>query len=234
VSFREVHLADGSAIEHRRYCSAEEEQVPYAEVVKGFEIAEGEYVVLEKDEIVAAAGGRTRFVDVEDFVDAAAIDPVHYEKSYYLGPGKDGDEAYALLHAALEKTGRAAIGRFTFHNREYLVAIRPLDGVLAMHTMRFADEVVSGTDLEVEQPEKSPTEREVKMAGALLTSLHEEFTPDQYKDEYREAVLALIRKKAAGEKIEAPEEEAPAEDDDLLAALQASLDAPTKKKKKGS
>ena len=97
VSFREVHLADGSAIEHRRYCSAEEEQVPYAEVVKGFEIAEGEYVVLEKDEIVAAAGGRTRFVDVEDFVDAAAIDPVHYEKSYYLGPGKDGDEAYALL-----------------------------------------------------------------------------------------------------------------------------------------
>ncbi|HEX8102461.1 MAG TPA: Ku protein [Solirubrobacteraceae bacterium] len=232
VSFKEVHLEDGSPIEHRRFCSAEEVEVPYKEVVKGFEVGENEYVVLEKDEITAAAGGRTRYVDVEDFVEADAIDPVYYNRAYYLGPGKDGDDAYRLLHAALSKTGRAAIGRFTFHNKEYLAAIVPLGDILALHTMNFADEVVSGGDLELAEPQRGPTEREVKMAGALLTSLHEDFEPDRYRDEYREAVLDLIGRKAAGEKIEAPAEEAPAEDDDdLMAALQASLDAGAQKKK---
>lgn len=225
VSFSEVHLEDGSAIEHRRFCSLEEEQVPFSEVVKGYEVGDGEYVVLDKDEIVAAAGGRTRFIDVEDFVPADAIDPVYYDKAYYLGAGADGEDGYRLLHAALEETGRAAIGRFTFHNREYLVAIRPLDGVLAMHTMRFADALVEPEDVELETPARAPADREIKMAGQLLASLHESFEPERYEDEYREAVLDLIRRKAAGEAIEAPAEEEPEEETDLMAALQASLDA---------
>src|SRR5829696_10160918 len=141
VSFREVHLDDGAKIEHRRFCAKDEKEVPYEEVVKGYEVREGEYVVLAKEEIEAAAGDRAHVIALEAFVEAAAVDPVFYERTYYLGAGDAGTDAYRLLHDALGRTGRAGLGRFTFHNREYVAAVRPLDGVLALHTMRFADEL---------------------------------------------------------------------------------------------
>ena len=223
VRFREVHLGDEAKIEHRRFCSAEEREVPSEEVVRGFEIADGEYVVLEKDEIAAAAGSTAHVVEIEAFVEAAAIDPVFHEKAYYLGPGKDGDDGYRLFHDALEAAGRAGIGRFTFHNREYLAAIRPFDGVLALHTLRFADEVVDGSELDFDPPSRKPRDREVEMAAQLVESLHEEFDPNARHDEYREAVLDMIDRKAKGKKLKRPKEE-PAEDTgDLTAALEASL-----------
>jgi DNA end-binding protein Ku len=232
VSFNEVHLKDGARVEHRRFCSKEDREVPYEEVVKGYEISSGEYVVLEKDEVKAAAGKRTRMFDVEHFVETAQIDPVYYKRSYFLGPGEDGEDAFRVFHDALERTGRSAIGRFTFHNREYLAAIRPVDGLLALHTLRFADEVVSGSDLEFDEPKRAPDKREVEMAGQLIASLEEDFAPERYRDEYREAVLAVVKRKAAGKKIEAPEE-APEEDaSDLMAALQASLKGGKKGAKK--
>jgi DNA end-binding protein Ku len=223
VSFHEVHEKDGSRIEHRRFCSKEGKEVPYKEVVKGYEVRKGSFVVLEKDEIAAASGERTHVIDVEAFVCLADVDPVFYDKSYYLGAGDKGEDAYRLLHDALEKSGRAALGRFTFHNREYLAAIRPLDGVLALHTMRFADELVPADDIDFDVPKQGPREREIKMAGRLVESLHEDFKPKKYKDEYREAVLELIEAKAAGKEIEPPEEEEPEESGDLMAALEASL-----------
>ena len=134
-----------------------------------------------------------------------------YEKSYYLGSGEKAKDAYRLLHDALERTGRAAVGRFTFHNREYVAVIRPFDGVLALHTLRLADEVVDGDEFEFEAPRRGAGEREVKMAGQLVESLHEEFRPERYEDEYREAVLDVIKRKAAGKEIEPSAEEA--EDD---------------------
>ena len=149
VHFHEVHLEDGARIEHRRFCAKEDKEVPYEEVVKGYEVASGEYVVLDKDEIKAAAGGTGHVIEVEHFVLVADIDPVFYEKSYYLGAGEKAKDAYRLLHDALERTGRAAVGRFTFHNREYVAVIRPFDGVLALHTLRFADEVVAGDEFEL-------------------------------------------------------------------------------------
>jgi DNA end-binding protein Ku len=225
VGFHEVHLKDGARIEHRRFCSKEEREVPYEEVVKGFEVKSGEYVVLDKEEVKAAAGKRTRMVDVEHFVDAAEIEPVYYERSYFLGAGDKGEDAYRLFHDALARTGRAAIGRFTFHNREYLAAIRPFDGVLVLHTMRFADEVVTGNALPLDEPARAPTKREVEMAASLISSLHDEFNPERYKDEYRKSVLELIDRKAAGKPVEAPEEEEPEETGDLMDALKASLDA---------
>jgi DNA end-binding protein Ku len=223
VRFQEVHEKDGARIEHRRFCSKEDREVPYEEVVKGFEVARGEYVVLDKEEIAAAAGERSHVLDVEAFVCVADIDPVFYEKTYYLGAGAKAEDAYRLLHDALERAGRAALGRFTFHNREYLAAIRSYDGVLALHTMRFADELVPAEDIEFEAPEQAPSKREVELAARLLESLHEEFRPERYKDEYREAVLELIRRKAAGEDVAPPEEEEPEPSADLLAALEASL-----------
>ena len=226
VSFHEVHLSDGARLEHKRICSKEGKEVPYKEVVKGFEVAPDEYVVLNKEEVAAAAGGRGKVVEIEDFVPADEIDPVFFEKTYYVGP-RDDDEPYRVLHAALEQTGRAGIGRFSFHNREYLTAVRALDGVLALHTMRFHDEIVSADELDVDAPGKGPSKREVDMAGELVESLHTRFDPKDYKDTYRDAVLALIASKAQGVDIEIAEPEPDADSSDLLAALQASL------KKKG-
>jgi DNA end-binding protein Ku len=231
VHFREVHEPDGAGIEHRRFCAEEDREVPYEEVVRGFEVAKGEYVVLEKDEIAAAAGERTHVIDVDAFVRTDDIDPVFFEKSYYLGAGDKGEDGYRLLHDALEGAGRAALGRFTFHDREHLAAIRPFDGVLALHTMRFADELVPGADVEFEAPEKGPGEREVEMAARLIESLHEDFRPERYEDEYRQAVLELVERKAAGKEIAPPEEEPPEPAGDLLAALEASLGGGRKRRK---
>jgi DNA end-binding protein Ku len=223
VHFTEVHLKDGAKVEHRRFCTKEDKEVPFKEVVKGYEVAKNEYVEVEKEEIDAAAGDRSHVIEVDAFVCAEEIDPVFYDRSYYLGAGDEGEDAYSLLHAALKKTGRAALGRFTFHNREYLAAIRPLDGVLALHTMHFADELVPPSDVDFEAPGKGPSKREIEMAGKLVESLSQDFRPGAYKDQYREAVLELIERKAKGEKIEPVEDEEPEESDDLAAALEASL-----------
>jgi DNA end-binding protein Ku len=222
VSFREVHLSDGAPIEHRRLCSQEGKEVPYKEVVKGYEVAEEEYVVLEKNELKAAAGARGKVIEIEDFVPGEEIDPIFVEKTYYVGCRDDG-EAYKVFQAALEQTGRVGIGRFTFHDREYLAAVRPLDGVLALHTLRFHDEIVEAGDLEVTIPRKGPSKQEAKMAEQLVDSLHEEFDPTDHEDTYREAVLDLIDRKAKGKKIERVEFEEREETDDLAAALKASL-----------
>ena len=222
VSFHEVHLKDGARLEHKRICSKEDKEVPYKEVVKGFEVGSDEFVVLEKDEVAAAAGARGKVIEIEEFVPDEEIDPVFYEKTYYVGP-RDDDEAYRVFLAALEQTARVGIGRFTFHNREYLAAVRALDDVLALHTMRFHDEIVRGDELDVDTPGKGASKQEVEMASQLVDSLHREFDPSEYDDSYREAVLELISRKAKGEEIEAQADEPEEETDDLMAALQASL-----------
>ena len=225
VSFREVHEKDGAPIEHKRICPAEDAEVPYAEVVKGFEVAPDEFVVLEKDEVAAAAGERSRLLAIEDFVEAEAIDPVFYAKTYYLGV-RDAEDAYRLLHAALDRTGRAGIARWVFHNREYLVAIRALDGILAMHTMRFHDQFVNpAKDLDVSEPSKAPSDREIDMAGTLVDSLHGPFEAEDFTDTYRQHILEYLDQKRQGKAPEPKAAEPPAQSDDLMAALEASLKA---------
>jgi len=224
VHFHEVHAKDGARIEHRRICPKEEREVPYKQIVKGYEVAPDEYVVLEKEEIKAAAGDRGKVVHLEEFVESADIDPVFYEKTYYVGPRDDAD-AFRFLHDALRRSGRAGIGRFTYHDREYLVAVRALDGVIALHTLRFHDEVVAGADLELDAGGRKPSKREVQMAGQLVDSLYEDFDPRKYEDTYREAVLDLIKRKAAGKEIDLLEQEEPEQGEDLAAALRASLGA---------
>jgi DNA end-binding protein Ku len=224
VSFTEVHLDDGAKVEHRRFCAKEDKEVPYDEVIRGFEISSGEYVVLEKEETDAAAGDRTRIVEIEHFVPAADIDPVFFDKAYYVGPRDGAADAYKLLGAALEKTGRAAIGRFTLRNREYLVAIRPYEDVLVVHTLRFADEIGGADVPDAPKGVRKPSEKEIKMAERLVETLHERFKPDSYEDTYREAILDVVRRKASGKPIEMAEDEEPSGGgDDLAAALEASL-----------
>jgi DNA end-binding protein Ku len=223
VHFREVHAKDGSRIEHRRICPKDGDEVDYDHIVKGFEVRKGEWVELTDDEIAAAAGSQTRLLDVDHFVPAEEVDPVFYDRTYHLGAGDKGDDAYALLLAALEKSGRAGIGRWVFHNRERTVIVRPLDGILALHTMRFADELADPSRLKLPRVNRKPSEREIKMASALVEGLYTDFDPKDYKDAYRTEVLKVVKRKAAGKEIEPPEEPETEPSDDLAAALEASL-----------
>lgn len=222
VHFHEVHLADGAKVEHRRICPKEDREVPYKEIVKGYEVTAGKYVVLEQDEVKAAAGDRGKVIHLQEFVQVGEIDPVFYDKTYYVG-SRDDEDAFRLLHEALRKSERAGIGRFSFHDREYLVALRAGDDVLILHTLRFHDEVRSGDDLESDSSGRRPSSREIDMAGRLVESMRADFKPEAYEDTYREAVLELIKRKAKGADIDLVAQEEPAHGDDLTAALQASL-----------
>jgi DNA end-binding protein Ku len=232
VHFHEVHAKDGAKIEHRRICPKDGEQVPFEDIVKGFEVRKGEWVELDDDEIAAAAGSQSRLIDIDHFVPAHDVDAVFYERTYHLGCGDAGDDAYALLRAALERSDRAGVGRWVFHNRERTVIVRSLGDVLALHTMRFADELVDGHDLELADAGRAPSDRELDMARSLVAGMATRFKPSDYKDSYRRAVLKVIDRKAAGKEIEAPDEDAPEEADDLLAALEASVKGSTRRRKK--
>ncbi|MFL5859893.1 MAG: Ku protein [Solirubrobacteraceae bacterium] len=223
VHFHEVHAKDGAQVKHKRICAKEGKEVPYKQIAKGYEVRNGEFVLLSQDEIAAAAGRHSRDIELEEFVAAAEIDPVYYNRGYWLGAGDDGADAYRLLHDALQRADRVGLGRWVFHNREYLVAVKAHEGVVALHTMRFADELVGADDLDIPSPSRKPAPREVEMAGTLVDSLSDEFDPEQFEDGYRQRVLDLIEVKARGEEPELPEAPEPAGELDLAAALEASL-----------
>ena len=225
VHFHELHQRDEARVEHRRFCSKEDKEVPNDQIVKGYEVSEGEYVVLTKEEVANADPTQGKVVALEDFVEASEIDPVYYDRTYYVGPqDDDAKEPYRVLHDALEKCERVGIGRFVFHNKEQLVALRVHDGLLALHTMRYHDEVVSGKDVEIPRPQKKPSKREVDMAGTLVDSLAARFKPEKYEDTYRDSVMKLVDRKAKGKEIELPEHEAEGPAPELLmAALEASV-----------
>jgi DNA end-binding protein Ku len=225
VHFREVHAKDGSKIEHRRICPKEGKAVDSKETVRGYQVSARKWVELTDEEVAAAAGSQARLIEVDHFVPASEIDPVYFEKAYYLGAQDKGRDAYALLHAALEKADRAGVGRWVFHNRERTVIVRALEDVLALHTMRFAAEVADPSDFELDRVRRKPSAQEVKMAGKLVDGLHTDFDPSAYEDTYRQEVLKVIELKAAGKNIELPEPEETDAADDLLAQLEASLSA---------
>jgi DNA end-binding protein Ku len=225
VHFREVHAKDGSKIEHRRICPKHRGlyEVDHDDIVKGYEVSKGKWVELTDDEMAAAAGSQSRRIEIDHFVPLDDVDPVYYERPYYLGAQDKGRDAYALLHAALDRAGRAGVGRWVFHNRERTVLLRPLEDVLVIHTMRFADEVVDPGEFELGRVRRKPSDREIKMASSLVDGLHTDFDPSEYEDSYRADVLDLVDRKAAGKNIELPADEEPEAADDLLAALEASL-----------
>jgi DNA end-binding protein Ku len=230
ISLREIRGSDGARIRHRRVAEGTDEEVPYGEIVKAFEVTPDRYVPLTKDEIEALAPEKTRAIEVQDFVDLDQIDPIYFDSPYYLGPADGAEKAYSLLAEAMEESGKVAIARFVFRNKEHLAALRPSDGVLTLTTMRFADEVVSPSELEDVLPggKREVAKREVEMAEQLIDSLTTEFDPGAYRDEYREQLLALIERKAEGKDVlEAPTVEAPqpTKAPDLMAALEESIAA---------
>jgi DNA end-binding protein Ku len=227
VRFNQLHDADHARIQQKRVCSQDGEEVPYENIVKGFEIAPDRYVVITPEELDALDPAKTRAIDIEDFVDVAEIDPLYYEHPYYLLPDTGAAKAYKLLLEALRDTNKVAIARVVLRTKEYLVAIRPAGDVLTMETMLFADELIGADGLdELPDADVKATERELSMARQLIEAQATEFDPTKYRDEYRERVLELIERKAAGEEIAPrPPERDEGPTPDLMAALEASLAA---------
>jgi len=229
IALREVRESDSARIKHRRVAEGTDEEVPYDHIVKAFEITPGQYIPIGRDEMAALAPEKTRAIEVKDFVDLEEIDPIYFDSPYYLGPAEAAEKAYSLLAKAMEASGKVAIARFVFRNKEHLAAVRAADGVLTLTTMRFADEVVAPDELEDVVPEKAPevAENEQEMAERLIDSLSTEFDPGAYRDEYREQLMSLIERKAEGKEIVAAETEAPkaTKAPDLMAALEESIAA---------
>jgi DNA end-binding protein Ku len=225
VRFNQLEERTGARIRYRKVSDATGEEVANDGIVKGYEVAPGQYVVVDDDEVKALAPKASRTIEIEDFVDLDQIDPVFFEQPYYLAPDKQGLKPYRLLVEAMTELQKVAIGRIIMRSKESLVAIRPVDGVLCVETMRYADEVLTPSEVIPDEGDVAePTARELEMAKQLVDALATDFEPDKYHDSYREQLMSLIERKAAGEQIVAePQVEDQGKVVDLMAALEQSL-----------
>jgi DNA end-binding protein Ku len=231
VRFHQLSAKTGARIKQKRVDESTGEEVAFEDLVKGYELSPDRYVVIEPEELDALDPKATHTIDIEEFVDLAEIDPIYYDSSYFIAPAAGGAKPYKLLLEAMRESGRVGIGRIVLRSKQQLCALRPTGEVLMLSTMLFGDEVNSPDRLDeldaIRDTEAS--EREMQMAEQLIDSLSGEFDPSQFRDEYRDRVLALIERKASGEEITpAPAAQpTPAAAPDLMAALEASLAAVT-------
>ena len=228
IHFHQLHDADHRRIRQKRVCEADGEEVAYENIVKGYEISPDTYVVIEPDELDSLDPKRSKTIEIEQFVALAEIDPILYDQPYYVVPATGAAKAYRLMLEAMRESDRVAVARVVLRQKEHLVALRASGEVMLMETLVFADEVVSPETLDevAAGGEVELSERELSVARQLIEMLSGPFDSSQYRDEYRDAVLALIEAKVAGEEIAvAPSAPAPAPVPDLMAALQASVEA---------
>jgi DNA end-binding protein Ku len=227
VHFHQLDKKTGARVRYQKVSEKTDKVLDADDIELGYEVRKGEYVTFDRDELDAMQPESTRTLEVSDFVELADIDPIYYERTYWLAP--DGDaatRAYRLLLAVMEDEGRVGIGTVVMRNKQYLAAIRPLDGALAMSTMRFADEVVPKSEISGIPRRGKADAKEVKLAKQIVDALTTEWNPAAYKDTYTDELRAVIRRKAKGETVtsEEPREERTADVIDLMAALQRSVD----------
>lgn len=227
VRFRELHDKDGAPLEHKRFCTADGEEVEYEHIVKGYEISKDNFVVIKPEELEALQDidkTTPHAIEIESFVDLGEVEPIYYEKSYYVMPDKGAGKPYALFTAALKESNKAAIARIRIRTKESIAALRVIDDALCLSTLFYADELVGQDQFEDILPEAAANKRELDLATQIIDSMTREFKPDEYKDEYRDRVLEMIERKADGERIEAPKQKRPqARVVDLMSALQATI-----------
>jgi DNA end-binding protein Ku len=239
VRFRLLHKDDGAPIEEKRFCTADGKEVAWDDLVRGFEVSKGEYVILDPEEIDAAKPESSTTIDIGDFVEAAEIDPVYFEKSYFLEPTEVGAKPFSLLKRALEETDRVALARVTIRTRERLATLRAYEDALILETMFWPDEIRSTGALDLpEGSEAAVRPKELEMARSLVNSLADKFRPESYTDAYREALEELIERKMRGETRNAKRRKAEPKVIDLMDALKASVEsakgerrAPAKRRK---
>ncbi len=224
VPFNLLHQKDLSPIGFARVCKEEGIEVPNDEIVRGFKLENGEYVVMEEEDFERADVKRTKTIDLLTFTDTGQIDTMFYESPYYLAPTKGAEKPYALLAAALSKSDKVGIGKFVLRNKEHLAAVKPHGQILILNQLRFADEVRPADELKV--PDADVDERELELATALIEQRSEEFQPDQYHDTYTAEIRRIIEEKAEGREPTAQGElPPPTKVTDLMATLKASLEA---------
>lgn len=224
VRFRLLHRDDNAPIEEKRFCTADGREVAWEDLVRGYEVAKGEYVILDPEEIDAAKPESSTTIDIGDFVEATEIDPVYFEKSYFLEPGEGGAKAFSLLKAALEETERVAIARVTIRTRERLATLRAYDGTLILETMFWPDEIRSTKILDLPAGDEGRVrDKELQMARTLVENLADRFRPEAYTDTYRTALEKLIEQKARGETRNARRRKPEPKVIDLMEALRASV-----------
>jgi len=225
LHFRQLHRKDGAPIEQRRFCSKEEVEVEWEEVARGYELDGGKQMVLTDVELASVQPRKTRTIDIEAFVDTDEVDPIYFDHPWFLLPFGESEgtkRAYQLLVKVMESTDRAALGRFVMRTKEYLVLVRPRDGLLALTTLLFGDEVRS-TD-GIAPGGRKPTKKKVDPAVAVIEALAVDWDPERYTDCYRQRLTRVVRDKKKGKTIKAPEEpKQPNPAPDLMAALEETL-----------
>ncbi|CAN5722357.1 Ku protein [soil metagenome] len=235
VHFNQIDTRTGSRIKYQKVSAADATEVPTEAIAKGYELSSGQYVMISDDELSALDPEGSRAIDIEEFVDLVDIDPIFYDSAYYVAPDQATIKPYALLCKAMEESGKVGIARFVMRSKQYLAAIRPQDGKLLLSTMVYADEVNEATDIaELEAVAGvDVSDKELTMARQLIESLADQFDPAKFQDTYRERVVELIERKAAGEEelVEAPAARSDDKVVDLMAALEASV-AEAKKARK--
>ena len=225
LSFHLLHAKDGSRIDYKRSCVKEDKEVPWNEIVKGYEHAKGKFVVLTDEDFEKAKTPATEAFDIRAFVAAAEIDFLYFDTPYYLAPtGKAGLKAYALLRDALEETGRVGVGTIVLRQREHLAALEPSGDVLVLTTMRFAHEIRSPKGLDVPKAKAGYQPREMKLARQLIDTLSAEWDPTEFKDTYTDVLKKIIAQKIEGEEITVPEVPERPKVTDLAKALRESLE----------
>jgi DNA end-binding protein Ku len=229
VSFHLLHKECNTRLQQLRWCPTHERAVEWSEVVRGYEYARDEHVILTEEDFEKLPLPSKQTVELSAFVKAEEIDPVYYEKSYYLEPDAKGIKPFALLMTALREKGLTGIAKIAVRNKEQLCALRPMDGTLILETLFYPDEIrVEKTEL----PDVKISDKELEMAYTLIDLLSEEFEPEKYKDEYRDALMKLIEAKLEGEELPEVAAAGPAKVTDIMSALRASVEA-AKKRKKG-
>jgi DNA end-binding protein Ku len=233
ISFNQIEKSTGGRIKQKKVSATTGEEVASEDILKGYDLGGDRYVIVEPEELEALSPkdrNNEKTIQILDFVAMTDIDPLYFEKGYYLAPDKGGARPYALLAKAMTESKKVAIAKVVLRQKEYLTAIRPLNGMLCMETMYFHDEVVNPAEIDGLDTNIDIAEKELDMAKMLVEASSGEFEPEKYKDEYRERVLAMIEAKAAGTAFEMPVAEEAPKVVDLMAALEASLAAAKAKK----
>lgn len=226
IRFHLLHKTDLAPIQEKRVCTADHQEVAWDDLVRGYEVSKGQYVVIDPGAVEAAEPVTAHTIEIGEFVELEEIDPIYFEKSYFVEPEQVGQKPFELLRRALEESGRTAVARVAIRTKERLATLRVYDGTLVLETMYWPDEIRSTSELESTNDAKAaPSSRELQMARSLVENLSGDFDPSRYTDRYREALLKLIEKAAKGEKLSAARRKPEPKVSDLMAALEASVAA---------
>lgn len=229
ISFSLLHKKDGSEIRYARICKAEDKEIPWNEIGKGYENEKGEFIMMEDKDFEKATLQRTKTIEILHFIEESEIDSIYFVKPYYLEPEKNADNPYSLLRDAMKKSKKVAIAKYVLHNREHIAVVKEYEGMLILNELRYASELVKAEDLKIPTSKKS-NGKEIEMAIQLIDQLTVPFNPQEYKDTYIEELKKIIKLKGKGRTIQ-PKEEKPKSTKihDMMALLKESLET-TKKK----